>query len=310
MAPEAEEDPGTLAGGRVLVTGAAGMLGSQCLLSAPDGFEAIGADLRSAPSDHPEVALIGHDLTDRKQVEELFEAAGPIIGVLHPAAYTAVDKAEEEPDLAERVNALAPAHVARACQQRDIPMVLVSTDFVFDGARRIPYLPEDQPAPMSVYGRTKLSGEQAVLEAHPDGIAIVRTQWLYGPRGNHFPGTMLKLASERDSLKVVSDQFGAPTSTLELAPALWDVLTSRAKGTFHAACEGEASWFDFANETLRLCGRTTPIAPCSTAEFPRPAIRPTYSVLDSTRLTQLRGKPLGLWTVALREFLEAEQLLA
>jgi dTDP-4-dehydrorhamnose reductase len=296
-------------GGRVLVTGAAGMLGSQCLLDVPAGFEAVGADLRPAPEGHPPVDLVGHDLTEEDAVEQLFEEAGPLAGVLHPDAYTAVDRAEEEPELAERVNVLAPGLVARAAKRRGIPMVLVSTDFVFDGTRRIPYLPEDQPAPTSVYGRTKLSGEQAALEAHPDMVAIVRTQWLYGPRGSHFPGTMLRLSAERDSLTVVDDQFGSPTSTLEVAPALWDVLRLWPHGTWHAACEGEASWYDLAVETLRLAGRTTAVARCTSAEFPRPAARPAYSVLDSTRLTQLRGKPLAPWTTALRTFLELEGLL-
>ena len=309
-AADAEQETRGPEGGRVLVTGASGMLGSQCLLSVPEGFEAVGSDLVEPREGGPPVDLLGHDLTDEAAVEALFREAGDLAGVLHPAAYTAVDKAEEEPDLAERVNALAPRLVAAACQRRGIPMVLVSTDFVFDGARRLPYLPEDQPAPHSVYGRTKLRGELAAHEAHPDGLAVVRTQWLYGPRGNHFPGTILRLASERPSLKVVCDQHGSPTSTLELAPALWDVLRLHPKGTWHAACEGEASWYDLAVETLRLAGRTIPVERCTTEEFPRPAPRPAYSVLDSTRLAQLRGKPLAPWTTALRDYLALEGLLA
>ncbi len=294
--------------GRVLVTGAAGMLGSQLLLDAPEGVVAVGSDLREAPPGHPPVELIGHDLTSAEAVAELFEAAGKLAGVIHPAAYTAVDKAEEEHELAARVNAEAPGHVAREAAQRGIPMVLVSTDFVFDGEGTVPYTEDDAPNPTSVYGATKLDGERAAAAEHP-GLAIARTQWLYGPRGNHFPGTMLKLAGSHPQLRVVDDQRGSPTSTLELSPALWDLLGSEAKGVFHAACSGEASWYDFARATFELCGVQVQVDPCTTAEFPRPAKRPAYSVLDCRRLEQQRGGPMAPWRDALRQFLSKEGLL-
>ncbi|MEO0651236.1 MAG: sugar nucleotide-binding protein, partial [Planctomycetota bacterium] len=226
--------------GRVLVTGAAGMLGSQLLLDAPEGFEAVGADRNPTPEGNPEIALVGHDLTDRAAVERLFADAGELVGVIHPAAYTAVDKAEEEPDLARAVNGAAAGLVAEQCAARGIPLVLVSTDFVFDGESERPYRETDEPSPRSVYGSTKLEGEQAAQAAHPAGTAIARTQWLYGPRGGHFPATMLRLASERDTLKVVHDQVGSPTSTLELSPALWDLLRCGAPEIYHAACAGRA----------------------------------------------------------------------
>jgi dTDP-4-dehydrorhamnose reductase len=134
----------------------------------------------------------------------------------------------------------------------------------------------------------------------------VRTQWLDGPRGRHFPGTILRLAEERDQLQVVDDQKGSPTTTLELAPALWDVLRHGEAGLYHAACEGECSWFDLARATLELAGRTTKVVPCSTSEFPRPAPRPAYSVLDCSKLAALRGRPMAPWRQALADFMAYE----
>ena len=285
---------------RVLVTGAAGMLGSQVLLAVPDGLAVVGTDLREAAG----VDLVGVDLADADQVARLFEESGPFTGVIHTAAYTAVDRAEEEEELAERVNGLACGVLASACQAAGIPLVVVSTDFVFDGEASVPYEPHHPVRPLSAYGRTKLSGEQQALQAHPEGARIVRTQWLYGPRGQHFPGTMQALAKERDQLRVVQDQRGCPTSTLELAPALWDVLLQGEAGVYHAACEGEASWFDLAKATLEHAGiEGVEVQPCGTEDFPRPAHRPAYSVLDCSKLTALRGAPMASWEEALKTFL-------
>ena len=168
---------------------------------------------------------------------------------------------------------------------------------------------DDEPRPLSAYGRTKLAGERAALETHPGGAAVVRTQWLYGPGGNHFPRTIVKAARERGALKVVDDQIGSPTTTLELAPALWDVLASGATGIFHAACEGSCSWYGFTAAILEEVGLgAVPLEPCTTQDFPRPAPRPAYSVLDSSRLTLLRGRPLAPWREALRAYLAVEPL--
>ena len=286
----------------VLVTGAAGMLGSQVVLAVPDGATAVGTDLVEGRGvDH-----VGVDLTDEAQVEALFAEVEPT-GVIHCAAYTAVDKAEEEEELASKVNCAACAVLAEACSRRRIPLVMVSTDFVFDGESDRPYREDDEVRPLSAYGRTKLEGEQAALDLWGEGTRIVRTQWLYGPRGKHFPRTMLSLARERDELRVVSDQIGAPTSTLELAPALWDVLALAPPGVFHAACEGECSWFDLAVATLDYSGvEGVKVEPCTTEEFPRPAHRPPYSVLDCCKLTELRGRPLASWQDALKTYLGIE----
>jgi len=288
---------------RVLVTGAAGMLGSELLLQAPRGSECVGTDLA------PGVRASGVDLADAPALERLFEEHGPFDGVIHCAAFTAVDLAEEREADALRVNGEACRVLARACSRAAIPLVLLSTDFVFDGRGTRPYREDDPTAPLSAYGRTKLAGERAALAEHPAGTRIVRTQWLYGPRGKHFPGTIHGLAKTRPELKVVDDQVGSPTTTLELAPALWDVLARGEAGIYHAACEGSCSWFELARATLELSGLAgTKITPCSTAEFPRPARRPAYSVLDCSKLARLRGRALLPWRAALAEFLERHPL--
>jgi dTDP-4-dehydrorhamnose reductase len=288
---------------RVLVTGAAGMLGSQVLLSAPDGVKTIGTDLVDAAG----VDEMGVDLSDERAVNELFERVGDISGVIHTAAYTAVDKAEGDEALALRVNGDVCGVLSRVAKAAGVPQVLVGTDFVFDGERGEAYSEDDEPNPVSAYGRTKLAGERAALEVYPDGTRIVRTQWLYGPRGQHFPGTMLSLAKDRDQLRVVDDQTGSPTSTLELAPALWDVLELGREAIYHAACEGSCTWYGLACATLEEAGvHGVNIEPCSTEEFPRPARRPPHSVLNCGRLTELRGRSLEPWREALRTFLGSE----
>jgi dTDP-4-dehydrorhamnose reductase len=282
------------------------MLGSELLRRAPATVEALGTDLvgarPGASTEAPEVADVGRDLADEAQVDALFEELAPLAGVIHAAAYTAVDQAEAEPEAARRANALAAETVAAACARSGAALVLVSTDFVFDGKKRSPYREDDPAAPAGVYGRTKLEGELRARAACPDGLRVVRTQWLYGPRGKHFPGTILRLAAEREELRVVDDQIGVPTSTLELAPALWDVLERAGPGTWHAACRGAASWYELARATLELAGSETRVVPCSSAEFPRPAPRPAYSVLECSKLAELRGRPLAPWRSALEDF--------
>ena len=276
------------------------MLGSELRRQAPLDVFTVGTDVREAPG----VEAGDISLADARDVAELFWRWGPFSGVLHCAAFTAVDLAEEKEDEARRSNEIATLEIARNCARDSVPLVVVGTDFVFDGTSKRPYREDDPVNPVSAYGRTKLAAERAALEAHPSGTAVVRTQWLYGPRGKHFPGTILELAKTRKELKVVNDQVGCPTTTLELAPALWDVLLARATGIFHAACEGECSWYDLAVATLQGAGVSdVKVAPCTTAEFPRPAKRPAYSALDSSKLAALRGKRLAPWREALASFL-------
>jgi dTDP-4-dehydrorhamnose reductase len=281
--------------GAYLVTGAAGMLGGRLLRAAPGSPGATGVDRPDA------------DLADPGDVERLFRKRGPFAGVLHAAGFTAVDLAEESEPQAHRDNANATGVLARACAKAGIPLLVVSTDFVFDGRAGRPYREEDEPAPLGAYGRSKLAAERAALRLHPRGTRVVRTQWLYGPGGRHFPGRILELAREREELRVVADQVGCPTSTLELAPVLWDVLLLAPPGVYHAACEGSCSRYELAAAVLEEAGVTgIRVIPCTTDEVPRPAPRPAYSVLDCSRLAALRGRRLAHWREALRRYLEAE----
>jgi len=278
------------------------MLGSELRLQAPGGTATLGTDLRAAPG--VEVGEV--ELADERAVRRLFSDYGPFAGVIHCAAFTAVDLAEEKEPEALRANETATRVLARACAAASVPLVAVGTDFVFDGDAKRPYREDDPVNPLSAYGRTKLAAERAALEEHPRGAAVVRTQWLYGPRGKHFPGTIRELARTRKELKVVNDQVGCPTTTLELAPALWDVLRARATGIFHAACEGQGSWYDLAVATLEGSGvGDVKVSPCTTAEFPRPARRPAFSVLDCSKLAALRRRRLAPWRDALAAFLAA-----
>ena len=272
---------------QVLITGAAGMLGRAVVAAAP--VRAHGVDLKQA------------DLADPAAVERLF--ATPWSAVLHCAGYTDVDGAEANPDAANAGNVEATRNVARAAAKADIPFLLVSTDYVFAGDTDAPY-PESAPTdPRGVYATTKRDAERAALEEHPNGARIVRTAWLYGAGGRNFPDTMIRLARERKPLRIVNDQRGSPTWTAALAPALWFVLLEAPAGIYHATCEGNATWYEFACATLDIAGINASIEPCTTAEFPRAAPRPGNSVLDTAKLAILRGERLPEWQDALREYL-------
>ncbi|MDH3590235.1 MAG: dTDP-4-dehydrorhamnose reductase [Planctomycetota bacterium] len=278
---------------RVLVTGAAGMLGGALLRHRPDGVDAVGTDRDE------------FDLAQPGAAAELL--ARGFAGVIHAAGFTQVDAAEHDEASAYRDNAETTRELAAECARCDLPLVVVSTDFVFDGDRDDPYTEDDPPNPLGAYARTKLAGERAAFAVHPRGARIVRTAWLYGPGGRHFPGRILELARDHDELRVVDDQRGSPTSTAELAPALWDVLRMAPPGCYHATCEGVCSWYELACATLDLKGvADTRVVPCQTHEVPRPAARPKNSSLDCSRLAALRGRPLAPWRDALARYLEEE----
>ncbi len=290
---------------RVLVTGAAGMLGSELLRRVPAGLHAIGTDLIQRDGlDAP-----GVDLADASAVANLWKTRGPFEFVIHGAAWTAVDLAEEKPAEARRANVDACRVLGEISAKSGARLVVVGTDFVFDGAKRTPYVESDATNPLGVYGATKLDGERAALAMNPKGTIVARTQWLYGPRGKHFPRTIAQLARDKGKLKVVDDQIGAPTSTLELAPALWDLVEKGEPGVYHAACGGACSWFELTREIVQRLGlANVELTPCATSEFPRPARRPAYSVLDSSKLARVRGRPMADWRSALGDYLECESL--
>ena len=251
----------------LLVTGAKGMLGHRVAAVAREREHAV------TPTDLPEL-----DLTDPAAVRGFVERAAPD-AIVNCAAYTDVDGCESNEELATRVNGDAAGNVARC----GVPVIHVSTDYVFPGDnRRSPYVESDQPGPKTAYGRSKLAGERAVLEAD-DRHAVVRTAWLFGEGGNNFVDTMLRLGAERDEVSVVFDQVGSPTWTGHLAPALVDLAERGTGGVFHAAGGGACSWFELAIEAMRLRELDCRVVAVTTDEFPRPAPRPAFSVLATER---------------------------
>jgi dTDP-4-dehydrorhamnose reductase len=270
---------------RFLITGGAGMLGRDLARLAP-AASALG---------HTEL-----DITDAGAVTRAVAGVAPDV-VINCAAFTDVDGAERTPDLAAQINGQGAANVARAAAQTGAWTIHISSDYVFDGRKREPYLESDPVGPQSAYGRSKLDGELAVAREAPERHTIVRTSWLFGAHGRCFPATIIKLASERDELSVVSDQVGCPTFTGHLAHALIEIAQRRMPGVVHVAAAGQCSWYEFAREIVSAAGLACDVKPVSTAEFPRPASRPAYSVLRSRR-----GAPeLPGWQEGLAAYLAA-----
>lgn len=274
---------------RVLVSGAAGQLGRALQASVPAGITLI------AP---PEA---GFDITDTDSVAAVVAKAAPDV-IINAAAYTAVDKAEADPELAQRINADAVANLA-ACTRR---LVHVSTDFVFDGSASQPYAPDARPCPISVYGRSKRDGETA---AGQDAL-IVRTAWVYAAEGNNFVNTMLRLMRERPEVRVVADQIGTPTHVAGLARAIWTLLSADKTGIWHWTDAGVASWYDLAvaveeeGRALGLLEKPVIVLPLRTVDYPTPARRPAYGVLDKSATWALTG-PAAHWRRELRLCLAA-----
>ncbi len=281
---------------KALVVGA-GQVGSELIAEIPDGFT---------------TAAFGHeglDVTDAAAVREIVEREQPDV-ILNAAAYTAVDRAESDREAAFAVNADGVEHLARESARAGARLIHLSTDFVFDGAQSVPYGPDDPPAPLSVYGASKLEGERRALAAAPGRVLVVRSAWLYSSLGHNFVKTMLERMRAGELLRVVADQVGSPTWAGHLADALWR-MAGRADlvGVLHFADAGVASWYDFAvaiqDEALAagLLERPVAIAPIRTVEYPTPARRPSYSVLDATATREALGLVALPWRWALRTML-------
>lgn len=273
-------------------------MGRALLANVPEDFDAIGLTRSEC------------DISDRASVRGVMQDFAPAM-VINAAAYTAVDRAESEEAQAFRINAEGVETLAEECAARAATLVHFSTDFVFDGSQGRPYTPDDQAAPLGAYSRSKLAGEAAALARSPN--LVIRTGWVYGTEGHNFVRTMLRLLSEKEELRVVSDQIGTPTHTRSLASATWELARRGARGLVHFTDAGAASWYDFAvaiqEEALRigLSRRKIPIIPVSTAEYPTPATRPSYSVLDKSACWALIGGPARHWRVELREMLASEK---
>ncbi len=285
---------------RALVTGAGGQVGRALVRHAPAGIEVIAADRQRL------------DITDAQATREAIAALRPAL-VLNAAAHTAVDQAEGEPERAHAVNADAVATLAQACADAGARLVHFSTDFVFDGARSTPYPPEAEPCPLGVYGASKLAGERAAL-AHPANL-VIRTAWVYAAGAANFVATMLRLMAEREELRVVCDQIGTPTHAAALAQSAWRLAAAGAAGIWHVTDAGVASWYDFAvairEEALAcgLLGRAGTVVPIPARDYPAPARRPAFSVLDKTATWRELGASARHWRCELRDMLREEKEL-
>lgn len=222
--------------------------------------------------------------------------------VFNAVAYTAVDKAEDERDEAFRLNRNLPRLLGLTMRELALPLVHFSTDFVFDGKKDAPYTPKDAPAPESAYGQSKLAGEQALFEAAPGGLLVIRTSWLFGPGKGNFVSTILGLAKDRDRLTVVADQTGSPSYTPDLALNAVKLLESGASGLFHLASSGKATWCELAAEAVSLAGLNCRVDPITTEQWPTRARRPRYSVLDLDDFTEATGVIPRPWEQGLRDY--------
>jgi dTDP-4-dehydrorhamnose reductase len=277
---------------RILVTGASGLLGTQVVeIGRSRGHDVIGLSRAEL------------DVTDASRVGATVARHAPD-AVVHCAAYTAVDRAEREPDLAFAVNRDGARHVADAAAAAGALVVYVSTDYVFDGSSRRPYLPDDPIGPLSVYGRSKLEGEQAAREAGGEWL-VVRTGWLYGG-GSGFVPAILRRASRGEALRIVDDQRGRPTWAPQASEALLDVLERSVRGVWHVAGGGECTWLELAREAVRLAGYAVPIERTASADFGAPATRPAYSVLDLGATERLLGRPMVDWRIALEQYVRRD----
>ncbi len=276
---------------KTLVVGAGGQLGQALCAVQPRAWS---------------ITALSHqdlDVADAAAVAAAVAHVGPDL-ILNASGYTAVDKAESEPEMALKVNRDGPANLARAAVQCGARLIHVSTDFVFDGRSSRPYKPDDAKGPLGVYGASKLAGEEAVLAAGGRSL-IVRTAWVYADAGRNFLLTMLRLMAERSEVRVVADQVGSPTSAESLAVGLWRLARMRTEGVLHLTDAGVASWYDFAwaiaegGVKLAILNQAPTVVPIATEDYPTPAVRPAYSVLDCRETWRLLGAPAPHWRVSL-----------
>lgn len=279
----------------ILITGANGQLGREMR-------RLLEGDNRFAPT-YTDVDEL--NITDMDAVDQMVGSL-QLDYIINCAAYTAVDRAEDDENTAAMINAQAVENLASAAARHGVRMIHVSTDYVFDGEGNRPYREDDAPHPVSAYGRTKLAGEQALQRLLPEQSVILRTAWLYSPHGKNFVKTMLELGRSRDSLRVVYDQLGSPTSATDLARAIITVMCADEwhPGIYHYCNEGAVSWYDFTKAIHRLAGITTcDVQPCLSHEFPAKAHRPAYSVLDKAKFKTTFGTTIPYWEESLEELI-------
>lgn len=279
---------------RVLVTGVKGQLGYDVVKECEKrGIEAVGVDIQEM------------DITDAASVDKVITEAD-VDAVIHCAAYTAVDAAEDNLDLCRRVNAYGTENIAKVCKKLDIKMIYISTDYVFNGEGTRPWEPDDEREPLNVYGQTKYEGELAVTD-NLDKYFIVRIAWVFGVNGKNFIKTMLRLGAERGAVSVVNDQIGSPTYTPDLAVLLVDMIQTDKYGFYHATNEGLCSWYEFACEIFKQAGMDVAVTPVDSTKFPAKAKRPKNSRMSKDKLEEKGFHRLPEWQDALARFLKEIQ---
>jgi len=278
---------------KLLFTGANGQMGNEFRLLAPEfpEHQYLFTDIEEL------------DISDREAVFSFFSTEKPDV-LINCAAYTAVDKAEDEPDMAMLINGEAPAILAEACNSAESLMIQVSTDYVFNGHAYKPYSEEDPVGPVSVYAKTKYKGEKSVVD-HAGRAIIIRTSWLYSSFGHNFVKTILRLADSHDKLTIIADQTGTPTYARDLSRAILTILPAahnhQGIEVFHYSNEGICSWFDFASAIIEIAGKTCPVLPIETKDYPQPAARPFYSVMNKNKIKSRFGLDIPYWRDSLRE---------
>ena len=282
------------------------------------GFKGMLASEIAAQLNQHNIQWIGSDkevdITDKAAVEAFVQqnfSSGSLQWIINCAAYTAVDKAEDDHAMAQKLNADALINICTAAKHYGAKLIHFSTDYVFDGSSSVPYIETDTTNPQSVYGRTKLQGEQHIIELLPEHC-IIRTAWLYGKSGNNFVSTMLRLMNEKDSLKVVNDQRGSPTYAVDLARAVLRIiqLDNQRYGIYHYSNEGNITWYDFACEIYRqgkrmgLIKKDCSIEPCTSSEFPQKAHRPSFSLLNKQKIKETFSLSIPQWSESLSLYLK------
>ena len=277
---------------KILVTGVNGQLGYDVMNElAKRGIEGVGTDVDNM------------DVTDAAACQRVIKEVGPD-AVMHCAAYTAVDAAEENVELCRKINGEGTRNIAEVCRELDIPMMYISTDYVFDGQGERPWEPDYERHPLNVYGQTKYEGELAVEELL-DKYFIVRIAWVFGVNGKNFIKTMLRLGRERGKVSVVNDQIGSPTYTYDLARLLVDMIQTDKYGRYHATNEGLCSWYEFACEIFKKAGMDhVEVTPVTSGEFPVKAVRPSNSRMSKEKLTENGFERLPSWQDALERYLK------
>ena len=277
---------------RILITGCRGMLGAQLAETLVGAGQVVGVDIDQG------------DLSDMDVCRRIVKEASPDV-VVNAAAFTRVDDCEMPEILpkAMAANARIPKNLARLCKESGALLVHISTDYVYDGKKDDPYVEDDEPAPLSAYGRSKLAGDEAVI-ASGCKYLILRTAWLFGRHGHNFIEAILRQADEKDRLRVVNDQRGAPTSTIDLAEGIKIALDHSLAGLFHFACRGSTTWLDYAKKICEFAGIDVPVDPITTEQLGLPAPRPANSLLDCTRFIQATGFEPRTWQRALADYVE------